>query len=594
MWRYKLQTLLSVAPAPLTLDANSQGFQGKYLWIQDEPFALGQFIGEGDEAQVFELIKLRQGVFNDVVKICKYAPSHTKYKKWANSVRDEVNPYSILPNVEQTPAHLIPVEGGVVKVQPYLSPTPEVDWRSAYPVFPILEMIRAGDLVGAILRCNEMLERHGNKGIILEQKGICLAMLGRLEDARATLEQSLGAHTAEGNSSRLFVAYNLATLLMRLHEAEVDNLPGMMTIQLEGLTFRQQILEAGPPTYDLSDQAVEVLIDCLVLEPYYVQALLLLARILRGGGESQSMAAIAQAVDHIDPSTFHKSSLQAFRDYATRAAKPAEIGDVPEIPPHVAELLRQYDKQYAPPIPEKAAQAESFYNSATFYADQGEFERAEEAIQKAIVLEPNELRYVLALCRFDCEEDRWECAYHRLQKVICDFTDDYRGYEAQGRVCNQLKRYRESCINFHKALACTPPKADAALIMARLGDSYRLFGQRESAFKNLRAAFATDPFEPLVVLFLVRALRDEVVREQEQGNIEGRDRYIKEIVETLDEAELRGVRSPDFGVLRAQILIASGQLKEAIGPLEKALSMDPTHQIAATILAKLKSHFPNG
>jgi hypothetical protein len=211
-WKYKILKLISQPPEFLSLSESDddESYHGRYIRIDNLPYALGKFIGEGDEAMVYELIRLREGYFDSVIKICRYKPNHPKYTAWAKSVREEINPQSELPMVEQEEARLVRVPGGVVKVQPYLTASPDTDWRSTYPAVPVLNRIQQGNWKGALSVCNQLLKRHGKRGVLLEHKGIILLQMESYKEAVAVLEEAVEAHTKEGNTARLIAALNLA------------------------------------------------------------------------------------------------------------------------------------------------------------------------------------------------------------------------------------------------------------------------------------------------------------------------------------------------------------------------------------------------
>src|SRR6266508_1212449 len=97
MWSFRISLLLAESPEFLSLASDPHDkrvFSGKYLHLDDAPYALGRRISRGDEAIVFELVDLRLGYCAGVVKICRYKPGTERYARWAVTRRDEHNPYS--------------------------------------------------------------------------------------------------------------------------------------------------------------------------------------------------------------------------------------------------------------------------------------------------------------------------------------------------------------------------------------------------------------------------------------------------------------------------------------------------------------------
>jgi len=303
-WKYKILQLISQPPEFLSLSESEddESYHGRYIMMDNLPYALGKFIGEGDEAMVYELVQLREGYFDSVIKICRYKPNHPKYAVWAQPVRDEVNPQSELPLVEQKKARLVKVHGGLVKVQPYLTASPDTDWRSTYPVKSVLDEIEKGDWQGALGVCDRLLQRHGKRGVLLEHKGFILLQMERYKEAVSVLEEAIAAHTREGNTARLIAALNLAVAHRELHS--IEDVPGWIE------------LDDGPPLplpqffdtpeeaarhVDHPDKLLTILLEILSVEPFFVPALLMVTEVLATGGHIDVFEAVVTAIERIDP-----------------------------------------------------------------------------------------------------------------------------------------------------------------------------------------------------------------------------------------------------------------------------------------------------
>jgi tetratricopeptide (TPR) repeat protein len=589
MWRYKLQQLYSAAPEFVTTDTQEKcAFKGKYLHIDDEPFALGKVIGEGDESQVFELISLRHGYFDRVLKLCKHKRGSKEYRRWANEVRDEVNPHSALPQVEHYPAGLIELPcGGIAKIQSYYSPNPECDWASSYPAVPIIQLIRAGNLDGAEHLCQAKIESHGRKAIFLEQLALIQGYRGHFENARNLFEECISAHRTEGNSAVLGAFFNLALTLVRLHESE--SLPGTMKLNLGGIIYQQRITEHS--VIDLSDVALEVLIEALTIEPYYSTAIDLTCNIIGGGGEAESYEVLAEAFLQIDRNHPHADGI-AHELHRLRAWQAENVGKPletpPEIPPHVKALLDKENAEYEPPVPPQAAEAESLFHASQQHLSGGDYVRAERDLRRACELNKRESKYVVGLSDLWCSRGEWERAEKWLKEHVSHFPDDPVVYEAQGRVYSELRRYRDSCVAFHKALACQPPDDERWVIQARLGTQYRKLGKLENAMQNLREAYKNRQEELLVNMFLLQGLKDTILELREKGlESEG---TLAEANAVLEKAKAAGILGAELLFIKGQIMMTLVRSEEALEALGEAMKLDPAHPYAASAYDAVKKY----
>lgn len=590
MWRSRL---LATLRDPIPLDLRStEGHRNRYLWVGQgdptlnrhygEPCALGRLIGEGDEARVYQLLRLRTGYWNEVVKICKFPVDHPKYKKWATEVRDETNAFSKLPDVEREPAWLVEVPGGVVKVQNYIPSGISQDWESAYQIRPIVEALHRGDLDAADSLTEQMIARDGPHGLLLEQRATILGLRGDFEAARAAFDQCVRAYRSEGSFNILVAYLNYANTLMQLYDKHFDELPGLMKLTLDdGTVFSQQFAVIGSSEQlemdrDYSDQALEVLLEALVVEPCFLPALRVLHD-LTPHHEPEMRLAVLNSLIQIDP--LHAGLWR--QDFEEAQAALERKSDLPHsespLPPEVLEVLQQHEAAYEPPVPEGADQATSRAFAAEYYLSTGDLRRAEQAIHEAIELAPDEPRYHALACEVLNLQDRWSESYERLQRLSRQFTDSSAIYDVLGRTCDQLELYRESCIAFHKAFSCR--EDNGALILARLGNAYRRLGDFDRAQSYTRQALEISGNEPQTNYFALLVVRDALAR----GVIQP-DAALSESADSLSRLEAAGVLRADHFVAGAQIAYLGKQRNLAIQRLETAQRLSPKNPMIRDFL----------
>jgi tetratricopeptide (TPR) repeat protein len=609
MWRSKLAEALATPLDGLMLEPGHAASR-KYLWLGPgeaelnralgEPFVLGQLIGEGDEARVYELVNLKTGSWHNVVKICKFPPDSPRYKTWLTTVRDEINPHSHLPNIEQMEAQLVSVPGGAVKLQPYVSPNPEEDWNSVLPIKDVLLAFQRGELEQASTLIDALISKYGPKAMLLEQQAIVLRANGKLEEARDVLMRAVEGYRDVGSTNILAAYANLANILMVLYEASQDDLPGMMKLTLnDGTVLRQQI--GGPLSPDMSeedwerqlemdrdytDQALEVYLEALSVEPYFLPALEGVYRLV--GDVSEMGLEILNAICRVFPQAkplfaeeieLRQKGIQAMEDAQLSAA------DV-NVPSDIQTLLREHSKRYKPPVPDGADQAISQALSARQYAAEGFLEKAMDAARMAVELDPECPRYLALVCDIHCLMDDWNQAYHVAKDGVEAFTDSFELYEVLGRICDQLGEYRESCIAFHKAVSCD--LEGNPVLKARLGNAYRRLKKFEKSIELLVQAGATANDHDLVAYFYLLALRDHALADESVF----RKRTIDAFSE-IDRLRKIGTITANHLMVGAQMSVASRNFEAAKSYLEEAQQMDSNHAPSREFLKAIRDEYPD-
>lgn len=583
-WKYKILQLISQPPEFLSLskDEGVESFHGRYVTIDNLPYALGKLIGEGDEAMVYELVRLREGYFDSVIKIPRYKPGHAKYAIWAKQVRDEINPHSDLPDVEKQEARLVKVPGGVVKVQPYLTASPETDWKSTYPAIPILSKLHQGDLEGALYVCDKLIQRYGKRGVLLEHKGIILTQMQLYEEAKLVLEEAVEAHTKEDNTARLIAAYNLANLHRILHT--IEDVPGWIELKDNTCLPLPQIFtspEEASSHVDHLDKLFSILLEILTTEPFFVPALLLMAEVLETGVHIDIFEAVITAVQRIDPTNPALPELKSgLEDW-----KAAIVKDV-DIPEQVVNDLEKFEEVYIDPEPEKGRQAAARFQSGSYLLSMGNLDDAEHEFSAAIDLDSDNITYWLELCRVLYLKQDYEKSLRHLQEVTRRFSDESLVHFQMGEVYQKLGRHREACISFHKALACDP--VEASCIELQLGHSYRAMGKLEKSIGFYKSAFQHYPNDPETILGLTYALREKSNALESEGKIAESHSTFNEALNIIQSAIQRVPNSSELYVAEAQLLVKVGRFEEAIESLRCSVSLDPKHPFAQKFLNELE------
>lgn len=609
MWRSKLSEALATPLDELILDPG-HGESGKYLWLGlgdaeqnrafGEPFVLGQLIGEGDEARVYELVNLKTGSWHSVVKVCKFPPDSPKYKTWLTTIRDEVNPHSHLPNIEKIEAKLITVPGGTVKIQPYVSPNPEEDWNSVLPIKDVLLAFQHGEIEKASTLIDALISKYGPKAILLEQKAIVLRANGKLEESRDALMRAVEGYRDVGSTNILVAYVNLANILMQLYEASQDDLPGMMKLTLnDGTVLRQQIggslsIDMSEEDWerqmeidrDYSDQALEVYLEALSVEPYYLPALEGVYHLV--GDISEMGLEILYAICRVFPQAkpflaeeieLRQKGIQAMEDAQLSAA------DV-DTPNSIQTLLREHSKRYKPPVPDGADQAISQALAARQYAAEGFLEKAMDAAKMAVELDPKCPRYLALVCDIHCLMDDWDKAYKSAKYGVAAFTDSFELYDVLGRICDQLGEYRESCIAFHKAVSCDPD--DNPILKARLGNSYRRLKKFEKSIELLIQANAIANNNDLVAYYYLLGLKDHAL-----SNDSVIAKRTIDVYSEIDRLGKAGALTADYLMVGAQISVVGRNFEAAKNYLEKAQQIDSEHTPSREFLNAIRNEYPD-
>lgn len=135
----------------------------------------------------------------------------------------------------------------------------------------------------------------------------------------------------------------------------------------------------------------------------------------------------------------------------------------------------------------------------------------------------------------------------------------------------QVQKYRQAREKFEKALLEEPSNVE---ILTRLGQSYLLDGDNDSAAEHLKVAHRLDPYEPEIGLWLGRAL-----------HLRGE---LNDALQELRSSKSEMAQSEIAPIWVADALEASGQKNLALQTLQDDLKANPMHVMSLVNEAKLK------
>lgn len=516
----RLEPIVSARPEMLRMraaDSEGPSYRGKYLKLKALPFAVGRSIAQGDEAMVFDLIDLRAGISADhVIKICRYAPGTPKYKSWAVPVRLEANPDSALPDVELYPARLSSVPGGFIKLQPFLCRDPSEAWQTTLPALPIYEVARRSAPEDAIRKADELIDRHGDRGILHEAKGRLFLAMKDFARAGEELKLAYALHTEEGNAAVLSVALLLSAVWRHSYE-ESDN-PGALKMELvlpDGLAFNQMVFErpedaAADDT--LQERSMYLLLEVLAKEPFFIAGLAALAdELLDLPGGTPLATRVVECAERLDPEWQRVADLRrtidrrrAAEDGSAATRKPdRRDGELPPaVPDTVREHLEAYNRLFRPEP--SVGQAKGRYDAAIAHWQQGDLSRAEEVCRHAIKSSPAECRYRELLAHILLAQDRRDEAFSVLKQAVADLANA-GAYLALAEFHQLEGEFESGLQEYLRALHSGPE--DPVRVWSGLGICLDQLGEHEEAIRYLRLAIETNPGSPGSAIHLAQALR---------------------------------------------------------------------------------------
>jgi tetratricopeptide (TPR) repeat protein len=509
MWEARLKQILGSPPEFLSLSTDpdaSERYSGRYLVFDDEPYALGRLLGQGDEALVFELIDLRGGARKHVLKISRHCPGTTKYTKWALPYRIERNPHGLLPDIEMHLAQLVTVPGGLVKVQPFVPPTGQWDWgtpSSAARVYLALESQKPEEALRIV---DSLISRHGRKSILLSAKGLVLDDLGRLEEACETLEEALELAERDNSPARLEIGVRLAGVLSSIYRRAPSAADATISIRLDDGTLLSQSVFSSPVASaqddTLQDRALYVLFETLAVEPYFVPALFMLVEELATSPASYiATGAILKAIRLIDPKNQFLPTEDPEIDHSSYTVpnellpvSPEEAGKSTEhtqVPASIESLQEQFETHYQPdPVRGKIAAARN--QAAIAQLARGDLARAEEAARAATELDDSIADYRLTLADIWSRQGKDDAALQLLQRTSLEFSDDEAVHTALGYFHFQRGQYEAARAAYLRALTSSPHEQGAALTyhqLGRIAQEQRDFEQAQTWNRKALAIF---------------------------------------------------------------------------------------------------------
>lgn len=434
----RLNMLLAEAPAWLHVpqDAAEGAFAGRYLRIEGRPFALGRELGRGEEAFVFELVDLRTGQFDYVVKVCRHRPESDRARQWAVPIRFQRNVAARIPDIELYPCRLVAIPGGVVKIQRYISADPRTDWLSRLPIQPVAAAIAAGREDDARRLLAEFVRQHDEQAVFVDMRAYIAFREDRVDEALALYVTALASHIARKNSSRFCVAIQLAEVLETLYRRDrsrgVSEMSGTLNDgSVLSNTFFASATEAAMDD-SLQDRSLFVLLEVLADLPYFVAALNFIQCSLGGLTRSFEFQTVSAAVEQIDPENPLLGELREKGWWQGRRAQVEQHAELPQeqapespdagysvpvVPLSLRHHLAEHERAYRPETETiRGGHARVVAALAQFRA--GRAGEAEANLREAIRIEPHIADHRVALANLFTATGRHEAAVATLRDAL--------------------------------------------------------------------------------------------------------------------------------------------------------------------------------
>lgn len=566
----------------------AEGLRGRYLRVSGfdgSPAAIGGAIGRRKDSFVYLLHVLRDGENAMAAEICEYPAGSAQYGLWLKEVETRVAAAA----ENEIPAFAEALSCGTrIFIFPSLSHSSDTDWNTPWPGAKIRAMGRAGELGAAAALAERAMAEHGRKGVLLQALAEIRQAGGEYDAARTLYLESVEAHRAEGNVGLLSALLGLATTLLNQHAASV---PWPMQV-ITPLTEDTQTFPV-----DQEDEAFEVLIETLFVEPYNPTGLLLLSRMIEAW-EVDSLYRVTEAFlaidqDHPEADEVRErhASVADHGRSALRQGAPRRVGPT-DMPDGVALRLQQMEAAYEPPLPESVASARGLVATAEWRMAQGDSARAERDARRAVLRDPFDGLGHSALADILCAGGRWEEARRLLSEATTGGVHTWEIHVGLGRIACELNEHVESCVQFHQALALAPDQP--ADIKARLGAGYRKIGHLRQARAYLDAARAEDPGSFLGTLFLLHYLKQTVVEALEAGSADQVESAVAEVGEVVSSQAARNACHPEYLFVQAQVMAITGQLDLAEATLRQASELDPDLEHVTRFLAALEERRREG
>lgn len=611
MWEQRLDAVLSAPFELLTLKTDGdEAFRGRYLRFNESVFGLGTLIAHGGEALVFELINLEHSVLTGVAKICRFRPGSKEYRTWAVPFRFEGNELSAHAEIELYPARLLEVEGGFIKLQPYVAADPERDYATPWLAADVYRHLKTEDYDEALKEADALECLHGPRGAILEARGQVLVERECWEEARDVLERAMDAFRRESRAGLLRTGTLLAQVHKKLYQLNGrTGADATITLNIPGGPSLSQVVfssnAAAGMDDTLDDRSLYVLFEVLGLEPYSIPNLVLLADEMAASQLSDHrLTDVVTAIERVDPdneaATFFRQRAAEEEErrrefFASRSFAPDEgtdpdddpvhpfptpSGPPPPFPIQHLKALEEHERNYQPE-PIKGQTAEARILSAYSNLRQGRVAEAELAARHAIALQPTNVGAHLALAKVFTATERGDEARATLEAAVEELPTSAEIYLALGDIFLNEESHAEARLTFLRALVMELDEPWRAHL--GLGEVLRRLGERDEAIRYLRLAAAEAPREPGVVLQLANSLR---MNGEQSGSYDD----LAEALAAIDGALVHRPDVSELLVCRAQILCVTRDIGAAIAALERAVTIAPDHPIAARFLASLRQH----
>jgi predicted Zn-dependent protease len=210
---------------------------------------------------------------------------------------------------------------------------------------------------------------------------------------------------------------------------------------------------------------------------------------------------------------------------------------------------------------------------------------AADAYRAAVAADPNHVAARLALCRLLLEINRTAELGEHVEELLRQRGDDPEVSVLAARYHDRMGRREAARRLLAGVLAAHPGHAPALVHLGRLELEA---GQPKKAEPFLRQARSLTPFDPELLILLVRCLKQvgtpEEVRQVEERR-QGVERDLAELKGLVREIS-RHPGDPDRRRRAGEIYLRNGQPEEGLRWLGSALRLQPDHRATHLALAK--------
>jgi tetratricopeptide (TPR) repeat protein len=210
---------------------------------------------------------------------------------------------------------------------------------------------------------------------------------------------------------------------------------------------------------------------------------------------------------------------------------------------------------------------------------------AAAAYREAVEADPNHSAARLALCRLLLEVNRADEAGEHVEELLRQGGGDPEAVVVAARCQDALGRRAAARRRLDELLAAHPRHAGALVQRGRLElDS----GRAKQAEPFLRRAAEQAPFDPEVLILLVRCLKQVGTPEELRAVEQRRQSAVRDLVEVrrVTREIIRKPSDPELRRRAGELYLRNGQSEEGLRWLASALRVKPDHPATHRTLAE--------